>query len=84
MGTPTGYPQRVPKPRYSPPTEEVRARIQHVVDLHRQAERIQAEYRQALAEVVDPDRDGVPIAYLARELDLERKTVYRHLGRSMT
>ncbi|MFD1366238.1 hypothetical protein [Actinoplanes sichuanensis] len=55
-----------------------------MVDLHRQVERAEAEYREALAAVVDPDRDGVPIAYMARELGLERKTVYRHLGRSMT
>ncbi|WP_285554944.1 hypothetical protein [Actinoplanes regularis] len=74
----------MPKPRYAPPDEAAATRIQHVVELHRQVEKAEAEYRQALAEVVDPDKDGVPIAYMARELGLERKTVYRHLGRSMT
>lgn len=84
MGTVAGYPQRVPKSRYSPPSEEVAARIQRVVALHAQKQRIEDEYRQALAEVTDPAGDAVPIAYMARELDVERKTVYRHLGRSMT
>ena len=74
----------MPKPRYSPPTPEVAARIKRVVELFRQQQEIEAEYKKALAEVADPDGDAVPIAYLASQLDVERKTVYRHLGRSMT
>jgi hypothetical protein len=84
LGTLNGYSRRVPKPRYSPPDADAAARIQRVVELHRRVEQAEAEYKKALAEVVDPERDAVPIAFMARELRLERKTVYRHLGRSMT
>lgn len=83
MGTQTGYGQRVPKQRYSPPTKDVAARIDAVVRLHRQQQEIEAKYKLALAELVDPVGDAVPIAHIAERLDLERKTVYRHLGRSM-
>jgi hypothetical protein len=84
LGTVSGYAQRVPKPRYSPPTPEIDARVRRVVELYRQQQEVEAEYRKALAEVADPSGDAVPIAYLANQLDVERKTIYRHLGRSMT
>jgi hypothetical protein len=84
LGTLDGYSRRVPKPRYSPPSEEVAARIDRVVKLHRRQQEVEAEYRAALAEVTDPAKDAVPIAYMAAQLNVERKTVYRHLGRSMT
>jgi transcriptional regulator of acetoin/glycerol metabolism len=37
-------------------------------------------YRAALAAAAE---SGVPVARLAADLDVERKTVYRHLGRTM-
>lgn len=79
------YPDRVPKQRYTPPNEQVAARIAKVVQLHREQEEAAARYKAALKEVVDKESgDGVPIAHMADQLDVERKTVYRHLGRSMT
>lgn len=41
----------------------------------------EAKYREELAACAGAD---VPIARLAEELDTERKTVYRHPGRSVT
>lgn len=84
LGTLDGYDRRVPKSRYSPPSEDVAARITRVVELHRRQQETEAEYKQALAEVTDVEKDAVPIAYMAAQLGVERKTVYRHLGRSMT
>lgn len=84
MGTESRYAQRVPKPRYSPPNADVAARIDAVVALYRQQQEIEAKYKQALAEVTRPDGDAVPIAHMADQLGLQRKTVYRHLGRPMS
>jgi predicted transcriptional regulator YheO len=75
----------VPKRRYSPPTPEVAARIAAMVDLYRKQQEIEAKYKAALGELADKDGDyKVPIAHLAEQLGIERKTVYRHLGQSMT
>jgi transcriptional regulator of acetoin/glycerol metabolism len=75
----------VPKQRYSPPNDEVAAEIAAAVELFRQKEEIDGKYREAIAKLADRERGrGVPIAYLAAQLGVERKTVYRHLGRSMT
>lgn len=84
MDTQTRYPRRVPRPRWTPPNEEVAARIDAVVELHHRWHQAEVEYKAALAELADPDKDDVPIKHLAERLELERKTVYRHLGRSMT
>jgi predicted GIY-YIG superfamily endonuclease len=56
--------------------------VDRVVALFRQRQEIEAEYKQALAELISSD--DVPIGYIASRLGVERKTVYRHLGRSMT
>lgn len=85
MGTPVGYPQRVPKQRYTPPNDEVAALIARTVRLAKQRDEIEAEYRSALSALVDPAGEHrVPVAYMADQLGVERKTVYRHTGRSMT
>lgn len=84
MGTQDRYSQRVAKQRYSPPSDDVAARIDHVVTLYRQQQEIEAEYKRALAELTSAEGDAVPIAHMAERLGLQRKTVYRHLGRSMT
>jgi hypothetical protein len=84
LGTLTGYPQRVPRQKYEPPNPEVAARIAEVVRLFKEQQRIESEYKKALADVHDPAKDDVPVAHLAEQLGVERKTVYRHLGRSMT
>ena len=83
LGTLTRYPRRVAKPKYEPPNDETAARIARTVDLYRRLAEIEAEYKASLAVNADPDGDAVPIAYLAERLGVERKTVYRHLGRPM-
>lgn len=85
MGTVSGYSQRVAKQRYTPPSDEVAAEIAAAVELFRQKQEIDAKYREAIAKLADRETGrAVPIAYLAAQLGVERKTVYRHLGRSMT
>ncbi len=69
---------------YAPP-DEVAAEIAELVQLHHQRSDIEAEYRAGLAALTDPDGERrVPVAFLAELLGVERKTVYRHTGRSMT
>jgi AcrR family transcriptional regulator len=83
LGTLGGYSQRVPTKRYSPPPD-VAARIDQVVALFKQQQEVEAQYKRALAELTAKEGDAVPIAHIAERLGVERKTVYRHLGRSMT
>jgi predicted GIY-YIG superfamily endonuclease len=66
------------------PSAEVAKRIDHVVALYRQQQQIEAAYREELARLTNKEGDAVPIAHVADRLGVERKTVYRHLGRSMT
>jgi transcriptional regulator of acetoin/glycerol metabolism len=85
VGTPVGYPQRVPKSRYTPPSDEVAALIARTVELARRRDEADAEYKKLLAALVDTDGEyQVPVAHMADQLGVERKTVYRHTGRSMT
>jgi hypothetical protein len=63
------------------------AKIDTVVELHRKWGEAEAAYKAALAELAEPppgDPAHVPINYIAERLAVVRKTVYRHLGRSMT
>lgn len=82
MGTLARYPQRVAKPKYTPPNDEVAAKLDRMVELFRRQQEIWEEYKRALGEV-GPNGDDVPIAHIAERLGVERKTVYRHLGRPM-
>jgi AcrR family transcriptional regulator len=84
MDTETGYPRRVARAKWTPPNDEVAARIDATVELFQRQQRIEAEYKAALAKLTDAEGDAVPIAHIADRLGVERKTVYRHLGRSMT
>lgn len=81
MDTETRYPRRVARAKWTPPDDEIAAEIDAAVELYQQQQRIEAAYKAALARLADKD---VPIAHLAERLGVERKTVYRHLGRSMT
>lgn len=81
--TETRYPRRVPRPRWTPPNDEVAGRIDAVEALYRQWQEVEAAYKQALTALTDPEGDDVPVAYMAKRLDVERKTIYRHTGRPM-
>jgi hypothetical protein len=85
LGTPNSYDQRVPKQRYSPPSPEVAAEIDAVVELHENWQKFEAEYRRRVAALIDQEGAWrVPVAHVADRIGVERKTVYRHAGRSMT
>ncbi len=85
MGTPSRYPQQMPRSRFAPESEPaLAAEVAEVVALYRRAQETEAEYKAKLAKVIGSDpKPRVPIAYVAEQLGVERKTVYRHLGRPM-
>lgn len=82
IDTQTGYPQRVPRSKWTP-DDDMAAKIADVVERYKRWHEAEREYKDALAAIAQPT-GPVPIAHLAEQLDIERKTVYRHLGRSMT
>jgi transcriptional regulator of acetoin/glycerol metabolism len=75
----------VPKSRYTPTSSEVEALIAKTVDLAKKRDEIEADYKALLTRLTDPDGAyKVPVAHMAEQLGVERKTIYRHTGRSMT
>ena len=80
VGTETRYPRRVARPPWTPDAEQANllATLKAAAEAREKAE---ATYRDALAKCAAAD---VPVKVLAEQLKVERKTVYRHLGRSMT
>jgi transcriptional regulator of acetoin/glycerol metabolism len=71
----------VPKASFTP-TEQQQQKIDLAKEAATRRDEADAEYRRLLTEL--HNEDGVPVAHLAKEFDVERKTLYRHLGRSMT
>lgn len=69
------------RPRWSPSPKQA-ARVDAVVGLYRQKERMKAEYKALLAGLANPSGDDVPVAHLAARLGVERKTIYRHIDQS--
>lgn len=82
MGTTNRYPERVARAKWTP-DEDLARELDKLVDLHNQKETVDAAYKAQLAKLAQPT-GPVPIAYLAERLNLVRKTIYRHLGKSMT
>lgn len=58
-------------------------KIDEVVELRRQWQETEAEYKRMLVLLTDPGGADVPVVYLARRIGVERKAIYRHIGRSM-
>jgi hypothetical protein len=81
-GTGDLYAVRVPRPR-DPETPEDAARAERVAELYQAWRRAEVEYKEELARTAKPN-GPVSVTYLADVIGIERKTVYRHLGRSMT
>lgn len=84
MDTQTRYPRRVARQKWTPPTPAVEQHIDDVVALYQGMAEAERRYKEALAKLTDLEGDAVPIAHIADRLKVERKTVYRHLGRSMS
>jgi hypothetical protein len=73
----------MPRPKWVP--DEVRRRkVDKLVRIAKRRAALDAEYRTLLGELADPNRDDVPVTYLAERLGTTRKTVYRHLGKTLT
>lgn len=84
MDTRTSYSRRMARAKWTPPTPDVAQRVDAVVALYLQQRDIEKRYKAGLAALADPEGDAVPIAHLAERMGVERKTIYRHLGRTMT
>ena len=69
--------------QHAAPSAEALEAIDALVQLREQLAAVKAEYREALTELVSPTGGAVPVAYMAEQLGLTRKTVYRHVGRTM-
>lgn len=80
MGTSSRYPQRVARSPWVPDDSqrELLARVKAAAQEIAEAE---ARYKALLTACEESD---IPIAHIAAELGVQRKTIYRHLGRSMT
>lgn len=70
----------VGRSRWTPSADDATA-LAALKRAHRGIAEAEAEYKQALADCAQAD---IPILRLSEELGVERKTIYRHLGRSMT
>lgn len=71
--------------KWSPPDAGTEAAISGVLDAFAEWSAAEAEYKRQLTALVDGEGEWkVPISHLAERLEIERKTVYRHTGRSMT
>ncbi len=80
MGTLSHYDRREPRAPFAPDENQQRL-LDAVKDAHMRAAEAEAEYRRLLAECADAD---IPVATLAKTIGTERKSIYRHLGRSMS
>lgn len=80
MGTRTGYPSRVARAAWTP-NEEQKKLMAAIKRAKRKWDDAEVEYKALLAKGGEAE---IPVAHLAQELSVERKTIYRHLGRSMT
>jgi hypothetical protein len=79
MGTEPLYPQRMSRSPWVPnPTQEVLLATLRAAAEERK--RCDERYRELLAECALAE---IPIARIATEVSVERKTIYRHLGRPM-
>jgi len=80
METVTKYPRRMSRPPWSPNADQRRLLVA-VKRAHAKKAQVDAEYKKALADAAAAE---IPILHIANEIGVERKTVYRNLGRSMT
>lgn len=78
---PEEHAPRAPRQRYSPSEADAEL-IDEIVRQARRRDEADAKYRNLLTLAIA--ERGVPVAYMAERLNVERKTVYRHTGRSMT
>jgi predicted transcriptional regulator len=65
-------------------TASQEAALEDVAQIYAMHLELREQYKRMLAELADREGDPVPISHIAERLGLQRKTVYRHLGRSIT
>lgn len=76
--------------KWAPPNEEVAALIDEIVENYVRSQQHDATYKELLAKATTKPGPDVPIAHIAERLTIasgrkvERKAIYRHLGRPMS
>lgn len=69
----------VPRPKWTPQTEEQRRAIAAVLRAKKHADEAEGKMWDAVAEAINT---GVPAAYMADTVEKSRATLYRHVDRS--
>jgi transcriptional regulator of acetoin/glycerol metabolism len=70
----------MPRPTFTPDDEQRRT-LQALARLARRRAKDDEELTRLIAQA---DSQGIPVAAIAERADVERKTVYRRLGRPMS
>lgn len=70
--------QRVPRPKWTPKTDEQRSAIAAVLGAKKTADEAEGKMWQAVAAAINT---GVPAAYMADAVERSRATLYRHVDR---
>lgn len=71
--------QRMPRPKWTPKTDEQRRAIAAVIRAHKRAEEAEGKMWEAVADAID---QGCPAAFMAETVERSRATLYRHVPRS--
>lgn len=69
----------MPRPTFTP-SDAQRATLAALTRLARRRKKLTEETDALIAEA---DNQGIPISHIADSIAMERKTVYRHLGKPM-
>jgi hypothetical protein len=73
--------RRVPRPKWTPKTDEQRRAIAAALRAKTKADEAEGKMWEAVAEAIDT---GVPASYMAEAVERSRATLYRHVDRSNT
>ena len=70
--------QRVPRPKWTPKTDEQRRSIAAVLRAKKTSDEAEGKMWEAVAEAIET---GVPAAFMADTVERSRATLYRHVDR---
>jgi hypothetical protein len=70
--------QRMPRPKWTPQTEEQQRAITAVLRAAKRAEQAEGKMWAAVSDAID---QGVPAAFMAETVGRSRATLYRHVAR---
>lgn len=73
--------QRVPRPKWTPKTNEQRRAIAAVLRAKKTSDEAEGKMWEAVAEAIDA---GIPASFMAETVERSRATLYRHVDRPGT